>query len=141
MKLAIIGSRGFDNYQLLKDTLNRYFSYTTYRADLYGRTDVHYHFDEVISGGAKGADFLAAKWVKEDTGCMRGQTMYPSIKLTEFLPDWEKHGKRAGFLRNEDIVKTADMVLAFWDGQSKGTGNSLSVAKRLKKPTLIIYFR
>jgi len=63
-----------------------------------------------------------------------------NIKLTEFIPDWDRFGKRAGFMRNEDIIKSADVVLAFWDGVSKGTQNSLSIAKRLKKPTFIIYF-
>lgn len=119
MKLAIIGSRGFDNWNLLDDTL----------CDFFRRPDDSFAFNEIISGGAKGADKLGAQWAKE-----------VKVKLTEFIPDWEKHGKRAGFLRNEDIVKSSDFVLAFWDGVSKGTANSLSIAKRLKRPTLIIYF-
>lgn len=118
-KLAIIGSREFDNWNLLDDTLCDYFL---------GRDDA-WRFNEIVSGGAKGADSLGAKWAKEQ-----------KIKLTEFLPDWDRFGKRAGFLRNEDIVKASDFVLCFWDGVSRGTGNSLSIAKRLKKPTLIIYF-
>ena len=119
MKLAIIGSRGFNDYNLLTKTLEEHWFHHEWGTDV----------DEVISGGARGADSLGAKWAKAQ-----------NLKLTEFIPDWEKHGKTAGFIRNEDIIKNADCVLCFWDGVSRGTANSLSIAKRLKKPTLIIYF-
>lgn len=121
MKLAIIGSRGFEDYG----------HFVTVMLDWFGRYEEAGPYSvvtEVISGGAKGADSLGARWAKER-----------NIKLTEFIPDWNKHGRKAGILRNEDIVKAADFVLAFWDGASKGTANSLSIAKRLKRPTLIIY--
>lgn len=119
MRLGIIGSREFSDYDLLKKTLKQHWFCSQWGTWI----------KEVVSGGAKGADFLAARWAKEN-----------HIKLTEYIPDWEKYGKRAGPIRNEDIVKNSDAVLAFWDGKSKGTGNSLSIAKRLKKPTIIIYF-
>lgn len=117
MRLAIIGSRSFDDWNTLDTTMARWF-----------KRDGEYVVTEVISGGARGADKLAADWARE-----------VGIKVYEHLPDWDRYGKRAGFIRNEDIVKDADMVLGFWDGLSKGTANSLSIAKRLKKPTLIIY--
>lgn len=85
--------------------------------------------EEVISGGAAGADSIGATIARRN-----------GIRVTEYLPDWERYGKRAGFVRNELIIRNADAVLAFWDGQSKGTANSLSIAKRLKKPTVIVYF-
>lgn len=129
MKLAIIGSRDFNDYKLLNDVVYQHYGETRIRQDLYGRVDTIYSFNEIISGGARGADLLGAKFAKEK-----------NIKLTEFIPDWDKHGKAAGFIRNEDIIKNCDEVLAFWDGISRGTGNSLSIAKRLKKPTLVIYF-
>lgn len=118
MRLAIIGSRSFNDYDLLVDHLH------TWIVDDRDECAI----TEVISGGAKGADSLAARWAKEH-----------GIKLTEFIPDWDGLGKKAGFIRNEDIVKAADVVLAFWDGVSKGTQNSLSIAKRLKKTTIIVY--
>ncbi len=120
MKLAIIGSRTFDDWNRMDDTIWQWFRSSEASEQVI--------FTEVISGGAKGADSLAAQWAREQ-----------GVKLTEFKPDWDKHGKRAGFIRNEDIVAAADMVLCFWDGVSRGTGNSLSIAKRLRKPTLIIY--
>lgn len=119
MRLAIIGSRSFTDYSRLCYVMDEWF-------DRNGQHD--YVVKEVISGGANGADKLAARWAQEH-----------NIKLTEFLADWEKHGKAAGFIRNEDIVREANVVLAFWDGESRGTQNSLSIAKRLKKPTFIVY--
>lgn len=125
MKLAIIGGRDFTDYALLKRTIETHF----YDCDSRDGSRCPL-FDEIVSGGARGGDKLGARLAKEMT----------NIKLTEFIPDWNRYGLRAGFMRNEDIVKTADFVLAFWDGLSKGTANSLSIAKRLKKPTLIIYY-
>ena len=129
MKLAIIGSRSFKDHEVLNYIINTYFS--DFEQCSCGNPDGSYEprFDEIVSGGAVGADQLGARWAKDN-----------GVKLTEFIPDWAKYGKRAGFIRNEDIIKAADFVLAFWDGTSRGTANSLSIAKRLKKSTLIIYF-
>lgn len=111
MKLAIIGSRTFNDYDVLKkecDNLN---------------------IEEIISGGAKGADSLGEKYAIEN-----------NIKFTIFKPDWKKYGKRAGFLRNTDIINSCDSVLAFWDGNSKGTQHSINLAHKHNKPVTIIGF-
>jgi hypothetical protein len=144
MKLAIIGSRSFEDYELLRRTIaDLSWRWVSTGPDGEGRNRCQ--IDEVISGGAAGADSLGARWVEEHNkegkeGWYYLTYDFAPIKLTVFKPDWAKYGKRAGFLRNEDIVKAADMVLAFWNGSSKGTANSLAIAKRLKKPTMIIYF-
>ena len=65
---------------------------------------------EIISGGAKGIDT-----------CAREYALTNSIKLTEFLPEYEKYGKGAPLKRNLQIIDYADLVLAFWDGKSRGT--------------------
>jgi hypothetical protein len=127
VKLAVIGSRGFSDYQLLSDTLHQRYTET----DSLGAC--RWRISEIISGAAKGADQMAARFAREH-----------SIALTELPADWETHGKRAGFLRNQDIVAAADEICAFWgvgdDGElSRGTGHSLSIAKRLRKTSLIIY--
>lgn len=123
MKLAIIGSRSFENYDLLCHTIKVHFL----------EEGVGYWFDHVISGGARGSDFLARKWV-DQYGVKQG------ITIKEILPEWDKYGKSAGMIRNKDIIEQCDFVLSFWDGLSKGTANSLAHAKRLKKDSLIIYF-
>ena len=66
--------------------------------------------DEIISGGAKGID--------QSIGCY---ARTHGITLKEFLPEYEKYGKRAPLLRNISIIENADLVLAFWDGKSRGT--------------------
>ncbi len=129
MKLAIIGSRDFTDYELFRKTLLARYCHVcpdwgTYIAEV----------REVISGGARGADQMAAKWVKWYNGTTRDH-----IKLTEFIPDWQL-GKHAGFLRNEQIIHAADEVLAFWNGVSRGTQHSLGLAKKTKKNTVVIYF-
>ena len=65
---------------------------------------------EIISGGAKGIDT-----------CAREYAIAHNIKLTEFLPEYEKYGKNAPLKRNITIIENADVVLAFWDGKSRGT--------------------
>ncbi len=126
MILAIIGSRTYKNYNEMYQILHTYFCKHDYDDD-YG---IRYCFDEIISGGASGADSLAARFAKE----------HNNIKLTEYLPDWEQFGKPAGMIRNKAIIENSDFVLAFWDGKSPGTKNSLSLAKKLKKKTMIVYF-
>lgn len=139
MKLAIIGSRGLTDYGWFKQQVYNHFFHEDMDGD--GGTTQWFGMREVISGGATGADQFAARLVREwneETG--------NEIKLTEHLPNWDLYGKRAGFVRNELIIKDADMVLAFWGvdpktGEySRGTGHSLSIAKRMKKTSLIIYF-
>ena len=65
---------------------------------------------EIISGGAKGVDT-----------CAREYALSHGIKLTEFLPEYEKYGRAAPLKRNIQIIESADLVLAFWDGFSRGT--------------------
>ncbi len=65
---------------------------------------------EIISGGAKGVDTIA-----------RNYALQNNIKLTEFLPDYDKYDKKAPLIRNITIIENADKVLAFWDGKSRGT--------------------
>lgn len=75
--------------------------------------------DEIVSGGAIGVDRCAREYAKAH-----------GIKLTEFLPDYESHSRRAPLLRNLQIIDYADLVLAFWDEKSRGT---LFVIENCKK--------
>jgi hypothetical protein len=83
----------------------------------------------IISGGARGVDTVATM-----TACFR------NLKFEIFYPDWKRYGKSAGFIRNEQIVKAADKVVAFWDGKSKGTAHSIKLAKQYGKPIEIIEY-
>ena len=77
---------------------------------------------ELVSGGAKGVDACAREYA--------GQT---GMKLTEFLPDYRKYGRAAPLYRNLEIIAYADEVIAFWDGQSRGTGFVIGECERRGK--------
>ena len=82
---------------------------------------------EIISGGAKGID-----------SCAKIFALKHSLKYTEFLPDYNLYGRYAPLRRNLEIISNADMVLAFWDGKSRGTKFVIDNCKKINKPIRII---
>lgn len=81
----------------------------------------------VVSGGARGVDSVAETAARE---C--------GLSVQVFKPDWDKHGLRAGFVRNLEIIGNADRVVAFWNGASRGTKHSISIARNYGKPVEIV---
>lgn len=81
---------------------------------------------EIVSGGARGIDTCARQWANSH-----------SIKLTEFLPEYEKYGRSAPLRRNITIIQNADLVLAFWDQKSRGTKFVIDKCKELGVPVKI----
>lgn len=77
---------------------------------------------EIVSGGAKGIDT-----------CAKEYALANRIKLTEFLPEYENYGKAAPLKRNLQIIDYADLVLAFWDGKSRGTKYVIDNCKKRNK--------
>lgn len=77
---------------------------------------------EIVSGGAKGIDTCAKEYAQAN-----------NIKLTEFLPEYEKYGRSAPLKRNLQIIDYADLVLAFWDGKSRGTKYVINNCKAKNK--------
>lgn len=82
---------------------------------------------EIVSGGARGVDTSARNYARSH-----------NIKLTEFLPDYDSYGKRAPLLRNLQIIDYADVVLAFWDGESRGTWFVIDNCKKRNVPVRIL---
>lgn len=115
MRVAIVGSRGFNDYKKLKSVLDKF-----HKDNL---------IDLVVSGGARGADYFGERWAINN-----------KIPIRIFKPEWDKYGKSAGYRRNVDIVTESDFVIAFWDGKSKGTAHSIDIAKQQNKECLIIEF-
>ena len=113
MKLAIVGSRSFNDMLLLESILNKYKD----------------KISTVVSGGAKGADTMGETWAIAN-----------KIPVKIFKPEWEKYGKSAGMRRNELIIKECDICIAFWDGKSKGTNNSIFICEKLNKKVAIIRY-
>lgn len=114
MKLAVIGSRGFQYYDVLKATIDEL-------REIYPITTI-------VSGGAKGADHLAEIYAQEN-----------NLKLDIYKPDWSK-GRGAGYIRNVDIWNNSDLGVAFWDGESKGTAHSFKISEKQKKKLYIFNY-
>ena len=112
-KLIIAGSRDFDNYELLKQTVIPYLN----------------DIAEIISGTARGADTLGEQFAKEF-----------NIPIRQFPADWSTHGKKAGYLRNVQMAKNATACIVFWDGKSRGTQHMINIAKQYGlKLKIVIY--
>jgi hypothetical protein len=73
--------------------------------------------DEIVSGGARGADLLGERFAKEN-----------GISIKRFPANWNLHGKSAGPIRNKQMAQYADGLICFWDGESRGTKNMIDEA-------------
>lgn len=118
MKLAIVGSRNFHDYQLFLKHVNE--------ALIYWKLDL-YDFEEIVSGGCRGTDLLAERLANDY-----------NVKMTIFSPDWNKHGRAAGILRNNDIVNHANAMIAFPSKDSVGTYDSIRKAQLKQIPIVIV---
>ena len=105
MKLIIAGSRGFDDDVLMATKLEALTVNVTVR--------------EVVSGDAAGADKLGARWAAAH-----------DIPVVIYVAQWEIEGRGAGFKRNVRMAEYADALVAFWDGDSHGTGHMIRVARK-----------
>ncbi len=115
MKIAIVGSRSFTDYALLVAEVERL------------EASLSTKITGIVSGGAKGIDTLAEAYAREH-----------SIPMQIIRPDYATYGRRAPLVRNKEIVKAADVVLAIWDGQSPGTAHALKMARELGIKTIVV---
>lgn len=109
MKIIVAGGRDFEDYDLLKESINRMIQNLN-------KDDI-----TIISGTAKGADLLGEQFAKEY-----------NLKLIRIPANWDKYGKGAGFKRNYEMAKLADVLIAFWDNSSKGTMHMINIANKQK---------
>ena len=112
VRLAIVGSRSFNDYEQLKSEILK-----------------NYNCNEmecIISGGACGTDSLAERFAHEF-----------NIPLVVYKAEWNKYGKSAGAIRNHYIIRDCTHCIAFWDGVSPGTARDIQLCKKLGKITLI----
>lgn len=111
MKVIIAGCRDFHNYETLLEAIK-----------LSG-----YSITEVVCGTAEGVDTLGERWGNES-----------GVLVTKFYPEWKKYGKAAGPKRNLKMAEYADALLALWDGESKGTFDMITKARK-KGLLLFVY--
>lgn len=82
----------------------------------------------IVVGDARGADQIAAE-----------AAFLHDLHVERWPAWWDKYGKRAGLYRNVEMVKSGpDLVLAFWDGKSRGTAHCISVARARGIPVEVI---
>ena len=81
------------------------------------------HVGCIVAGGANGVDTLAEWWAKRN-----------KIEFVAYPARWDKFGKKAGIIRNHEMIEFCDVLIAFWDGNSKGTLDSILYAKKLGVP-------
>lgn len=115
IRIVIAGSRKFSNQATLDTEVDKFI-------DQYVDTEI-----QIISGGAKGADKMGEIYAKK-----RG------YDLKIFPTKWDLFGKKAGYLRNEEMAKNADAVIAFWDGNSPGTKHIIRYAEKLGLDTHLV---
>lgn len=113
--VIVAGGRQFSDYNLLKTTLDKLFSTRKPTA--------------IVCGEAKGADTLGKKYAEEHR-----------IPVISMPADWNKYGKQAGYIRNEEMAKKAQALVAFWDGSSSGTKHMIETAKAKGMPVRTIRY-
>jgi len=111
MRIVIAGSRSITDYELVRKAIE----------------DSGFLIDVVISGGARGVDRIGEEWAQKN-----------GKPINRFLPDWERYGKSAGFIRNDLMIRNADGAIFVYDGTSRGTAHTISLAKRKGIPTYIL---
>jgi len=122
-RCIVAGCRTFRDYKYLEATLNLY---------LCLKTNL-----EIVSGGQVsiddktgekyGADYLGEQYAKNN-----------KFHLKVFPADWNKYGKAAGPMRNEEMAKYADGCICFWDNKSKGTKSMIELAKRYELKLVVV---
>jgi major membrane immunogen (membrane-anchored lipoprotein) len=118
MKVIIAGSRGFKDYELLKKVCDKMLSNTN-------KPEI-----EIVSGTALGADTLGERYAIER-----------AYKLRRFPADWNKHGKKSGYIRNKEMAEYADALIIFWDKISKGSKHMIDLARARGLKIRIQYFK
>lgn len=103
-KVIIAGGRDFNNRDLLFSKCDNILQ--------------NIEVEEIVSGGARGADTLAERYA---FGC--------GLNFRRFPADWDKNGRAAGIIRNSEMAEYATHLIAFWDGKSRGTKHMIDTAE------------
>jgi hypothetical protein len=110
MKILIAGSRSITDYEVVKEGILR----------------AGFMITEVVSGGAHGVDKLGERWAQEH-----------ALPVKQFLPDWNTYGKRAGPIRNSEMVKYCEGAVIIFDGTSRGTQDTITKMQAVNKQVFI----
>jgi len=84
----------------------------------------------LVCGMARGADMTAYRlW-----------TDIFDLPIIKMPANWDAYKKRAGYLRNAEMAAVADVLVAFWDGKSRGTRHMIETMNQMKKPVFVTMY-
>lgn len=120
----VVGSRSFTDYGLLSSKLD-----LLLQNQVKAGRKIH-----IVSGGANGADHLAAEYAADH-----------NYELHIFPAEWAIYGRKAGYIRNEQMHQFIAGFehrgcVAFWDGKSRGTQHSFELAEKYNNNLRVIRF-
>ncbi len=118
IKIIICGTRTFCDFEIFSNAVDEYLK----------------DFDKskicIISGGARGADELAKNYAKHN-----------NFTFIEYPANWKKYGRKAGLIRNCEMLAVGDACLGFHDGESRGTAHMLTISRKKGIPTQVYYYK
>lgn len=121
-RIIICSSRDFCDTKIFNETMKN-LRINAERSDI-----------EIISGHARGADRMGEIFAKEN-----------NIRLKIFPAQWDKYGKSAGYRRNDQMLQYAlqehAIVIAFWDGTSRGTKHMIDTSRRIGAEVHVITYK
>jgi hypothetical protein len=125
-KLVVAGGREFSDYDLLAEKLDN-IRYVVWDQDI--ADDV-----EIVCGKARGADTLGETWAKKN-----------HVGVKYFPANWNRqsdgsYDKAAGYKRNHQMAEYADALIAFWDGESKGTAHMINLATEKDLTVMVVRY-
>lgn len=115
-KILIAGSREYDNYEEAEAVLDALVK------DHVGECDI-----VILSGSCRGADMIGERYAEQHR-----------FEIKRYPADWKRYGRAAGSIRNEEMVRAADMVICFWDGESRGSRSLIKSVERLGKEISVV---
>ncbi len=115
IKVIIAGGRNFDDFNRLCEVCDEF---------LKDQNNI-----EIVSGAYKGADLLGERYAAER-----------NYSIKQFPADWRRYGKSAGLKRNTEMAAYANALIAFWDGESKGTKHMIELATQANLNVKVFYF-
>lgn len=133
MRIIIAGGREFNDYNLLEKECNKIFCQLAQEGNFSIDVNTSKKQIEIVCGKARGADTLGERFGKQYGLCIK-----------YFIPDWDGLGKRAGYVRNADMANYAKedngVLIAFWDGKSKGTKHMIDLATKQGLKVFVIRY-
>lgn len=114
MRTIIAGSRTFWDYNILEGVI----------------ADSGFAITQVVCGMAMGADTVGWAWAHVNR-----------IPILELPAKWHQHGRNAGPIRNAEMAKNADALIAVWDGVSHGTKHMIDIAVRKNLNHYVVHLR